>query len=99
MKKYVGIWLDHREAFVVYLLNNQPFTGGNQETIERIESDIERRVRLSGGSRSRKTPYGPQEISVDGKQEDRIKSQLRRYLSGNYKTDKRCRPHSDIWSR
>ena len=79
MKKYVGIWLDHREAFVVYLSNNQPFTAGNQEMIERIESDIERRVRLSGGSRSRKTPYGPQDISVDGKQEDRVKGQLRRY--------------------
>jgi stalled ribosome rescue protein Dom34 len=34
---------------------------------------------LSGGSRSRKTPYGPQEISVDGKQESRIKGQLRKY--------------------
>ena len=79
MKKYVGIWLDHREAFVVYLSNNQPFTAGNQEMIERIESDIERRVRLSGGSRSRKTPYGPQDISVDGKQEDRVKGQLQRY--------------------
>jgi len=79
MKKYVGIWLDHREAFVVYLSNNQPFSAGNQEMIERIESDIERRVRLSGGSRSRKTPYGPQDISVDGKQEDRVKGQLRRY--------------------
>ena len=79
MKKYVGIWLDHREAVVVYLLNNQPLTGGNQEMIERIESDIERRVRLSGGSRSRKTPFGPQDISVDGKQEDRVKLQLRKF--------------------
>ena len=42
MKKYVGIWLDHREAFVVYLLNNQPLIGGNQEMIERIESDIDK---------------------------------------------------------
>ena len=79
MKKYVGIWLDHRGAFVVYLAKNQPFADGNKEMIERIESDIERRVRLSGGSRSRKTPYGPQEISVDSKQEDRIKGQLRKY--------------------
>jgi len=79
MKKYVGIWLDHREAFVVYLLKNQHFADENQEMIERIESDIERRVRLSGGSRTRKTPYGPQEISVDSKQEDRIKGQLRKY--------------------
>jgi hypothetical protein len=79
MKKYVGIWLDHREAFVVSFTKNQPFVDGNQEMIERIESDIERRVRLSGGSRSRKTPYGPQDISVDGKQEDRVKGQLRKY--------------------
>ena len=79
MKKYVGIWLDHREAFVVYLTNNKPFTVGNQEMVERIESDIERRVRLSGGSRSRKTPYGPQDISVNGKQEKRVKLQLRMY--------------------
>jgi hypothetical protein len=80
MKKYVGIWLDHREAFVVSFVQDQPFAGENQEIIERIESDIERRVRLSGGSRSRKTPYGPQEISVDSKQEDRFKLQLREYF-------------------
>jgi len=79
MKKYAGIWLDHREAFVVSLTTGNISGLGNQEMIERIESDIERRVRLSGGSRSRKTPYGPQEISVDGKQEDRIKHQLRKY--------------------
>jgi hypothetical protein len=79
MKKYVGIWLNHREAFVVCLVKTQPFAEENQEMIERIESDMERRVRLSGGSRSRKTPYGPQEISVDGKQEDRLKGQLRIY--------------------
>ena len=79
MKKYVGIWLDHREAFVVYLQDNRPLTIGSEETVERIESDIERRVRLSGGSRSRKTPYGPQDISVDGRQETRIKTQLNLY--------------------
>jgi len=80
MKKYVGIWLDHREAFVVSLVKDQAFVDENQENIEHIESDIEGRVRLSGGSRTRKTPYGPQEISVDGKQEDRFKLQLREYF-------------------
>ena len=79
MKKYVGIWLDHRQAYIVYLLKNQPGSSEDQEMIECIESETERRVRLSGGSRSRKTPYGPQEISVDSKQEDRIKGQLRKY--------------------
>ena len=79
MKKYAGIWLDRREAFVVSISTSTVSGFGDQEMIERIESDIERRVRLSGGSRSKKTPYGPQDISVDGKQEDRIKHQLRRY--------------------
>ena len=79
MKKYVGLWLDHRKAILVFLLKNQNLTAENQEMIEQVESDIERRVRLSGGSRSRKTPYGPQDISVDSKQEDRIKGQLRKY--------------------
>ena len=79
MKKFVGIWIDHREAFVVYIIDNRPFTAGDQEMVERIESEVEGRVRLSGGSRSRKTPYGPQEIAVDGKQESRIKHQLQKY--------------------
>ncbi len=80
MEKYVGIWLDHREACVVSLAKNQPIADVNQEMIERIESNIERRVRLSGGSRTRKTPYGPQDISVDSKQEDRFKLQIREYF-------------------
>jgi hypothetical protein len=79
LKKYVGIWLDHREAFVVSLSKTRPFAEEIQEIMEHIESNMERRVRLSGGSRSKKTPYGPQEISVDSKQEDRIKGQLRKY--------------------
>jgi hypothetical protein len=79
MKKFVGIWLDHRKAVVVSLTKNRLVFDSNQELLEYIESNIERRVRLSGGSRSRKTPYGPQEISVDSKQEDRVKRQLRKY--------------------
>ena len=39
MKKYVGIWLDHREAFVISLEKDQPFADENQEMIERIESN------------------------------------------------------------
>ncbi|MGD2097108.1 MAG: hypothetical protein PVG35_05965 [Desulfobacterales bacterium] len=34
---------------------------------------------MSGGSRTAKTPYGPQQISVDGKQQERIKQQLHQY--------------------
>ena len=80
MKKYVGIWLDHRQAYVVYISRNQPAVGEDDEMIEGIESDVERRVRLSGGARTRKTPYGPQDIAVDGKQQARINHQLGQYF-------------------
>jgi hypothetical protein len=71
-KNYAGLWIDHQNAFIVSITDAG-------ETIKRIDSDIERKVRLSGGSRTAKTPYGPQQVSVDGKQEERIKRQLREY--------------------
>ena len=71
-KNYAGLWLDHRQSVVVSITDEG-------EAVERIQSDIERKVRLSGGSRTGKTPYGPQQVSVDGKQEERIKRQLRQY--------------------
>lgn len=71
-KNYAGLWIDHRRAVVVSITDDG-------ETIERFESDIERKVRLSGGSRTGKTPYGPQQVSVDGRQEERIKRQLRQF--------------------
>jgi len=79
MKKYAGIWLDRRKAIVVSLISDPHSADRVQQLVESVESDIERKVRLSGGSRSRKTPYGPQEIAVDGKMEDRLKRQLKVY--------------------
>lgn len=78
MKKFVGVWLDHRQAYLVYLFRDQAAAEDN-EMIEGLKSNMERRVRLSGGARTRKTPYGPQDIAVDGKQESRIRSQLAKY--------------------
>ena len=49
------------------------------ETITRVVSDVERHVRLSGGSRAAKTPWGPQEVAVDGKIKERRKQQLKKY--------------------
>ena len=71
-KNDTGLWIDRRKAVIVSITDDG-------ETIERVESNIERKVRLSGGSRTGNTPYGPQQIAVDGKQEDRIKHQLREY--------------------
>jgi hypothetical protein len=71
MGKHVGVWIDHDKAFVVSI-------NDGQQTAIRIESDVEGRYRLSGGSRSR-TLYGPQEIASDKKIEERRRHQLRRY--------------------
>lgn len=71
-KNYAGLWIDHFQTVIVSITDNG-------ETIKRIDSDIERKVRLSGGSRTAKTPYGPQQVSVDGKQQERINRQLRQY--------------------
>jgi len=71
MKKSVGIWIDHEKAFLAFLKDEK-------ETITSIKSNVEGRVRLSGGSRSA-TPYGPQDVASERKKEERNKHQLRRY--------------------
>ena len=74
MKKYVGIWIDFEKAFISSIEDGL-------ESISRIDSNVEGRVRLSGGSRSA-THYGPQEIASERKVEERRKHHLRRYYEG-----------------
>jgi stalled ribosome rescue protein Dom34 len=45
MQKQTGIWIDHREAFVVFM-------NAESEATERIESGMEKHVRYAGGSAS-----------------------------------------------
>lgn len=45
MKKQAGLWIDHREAIIVLL------TDGEEE-IKKIKSDMEKRVRFTGGTGS-----------------------------------------------
>ena len=71
-KNDADLWLDRRKAVIVSITDDG-------ETIERVESKVERKVRLSGGSRTGKTPYRPQQVVVDSKQEARIMRQLRNY--------------------
>ena len=71
MKKYTGIWLDQEKAFVISKLNGE-------EDFFKVRSEVDGRVRVSGGSRS-KTPYGPQEAVSENTREERRKHQLRRY--------------------
>jgi hypothetical protein len=71
MKRYVGIWIDFEKAYVVSFEKSK-------EIITRIDSDVEGRVRLSGGSRST-IPYGPQDVASERKVEERRKHHLRGY--------------------
>jgi len=45
MKKAIGLWIDHRETIIVIL------TDEGEET-RRIESDMEKHVRFSGGAQT-----------------------------------------------
>ena len=80
MKKYTGIWVDHKKAVIV--TKKQP-EGLYEEDVElavtQISSDVEKKIRLAGGSRTRNTPYGPQDIAVDSKMETRQKQQLKKF--------------------
>ncbi len=71
MKNKAGLWIDHRKAVIVTV------TGGGEE-IKQINSDIEKRVRSSGGSRS-KTPYGPQDVSAEDIRDRKFLSHLNNY--------------------
>jgi len=88
MKKFTGIWVDHKKAYIVTITRAEHKHEKQEEaeTITRIVSDVEPHVRLSGGSRTRKTPWGPQEITVDSKMADRRRQQLKKYYRELIKT-------------
>jgi hypothetical protein len=54
MKQKAGLWIDHREAVIVMV------TDAGEE-IKRIKSNLEKRVRYSGGSRSDGSQQEPED--------------------------------------
>ena len=72
MKNKTGIWIDHAGAL---LFSRGP---AGEKTMH-IEAEVDRNVRLAGGSRTRNKPWGPQEISSDQQKEARRKSQLKTF--------------------
>ena len=76
MQKIVGIWVDNKKAVIITLTPE-----GETKSIREIPSELERHVRLSGGSRTKKTPWGPQAIASDGKMEERYQQQLKRFFN------------------
>jgi len=80
MKKHIGIWLDHKKAVIVIKKQTEPsWEEAAEVTVTEMLSEVERKVRLSGGSRTRNVPWGPQEVAVDSKIEVRQKQQLRKF--------------------
>ena len=80
MKTYAGIWVDRKKAVVVTIKHPlQSHEKSGDPVLTEIKSNVERKVRLSGGSRTGNTPWGPQEIAVDSKIEARQKLQLDKY--------------------
>lgn len=71
MSVKVGIWIDHRRAVIVRL-------DGEEVAVEALESGLEKRVRLAGGSRSR-TLYGPQDVSSESQRDRRYAKHVNEY--------------------
>ena len=68
MSMQIGLWIDHRCAVIVKLADGK-------ESVEIIESNMEKHVRPTGGSRS-KLPYGPQDVMKENGRERKFKLHL-----------------------
>ena len=64
MKGQAGLWIDHKEAIVVFI--------GDDEEPKRIESGMEKHVRFSGGNR-------PQDGAAEDQRDRQFASHLSRY--------------------
>ena len=72
MSMEVGLWIDHRQAVTVALIDGR-------EQLEVIESNMEKHIRPAGGSCS-KSPYGPQDVMKEDSRERKFRLHLKRYF-------------------
>ena len=72
MKKEVGLWIDRRHAVIVTLRDDE------HEDIQRIESDVEKRVRYSGASHTT-VETAPHDDYAEDKRDRRINDHLTHY--------------------
>ena len=73
MSTKTGIWIDHQKAVIINL-------DDEQERISTLESKAGKRIRLSGGSRT-KNPYGTQEFAPENRRNRKYKQNLKRFYS------------------
>jgi len=71
MKKDIGLWIDHREAIIVILTDDE-------EEIKHITSGNEKHIRYSGSSHS-KTPEGLNEVTSEDQRDRRFWNHLNKY--------------------
>jgi hypothetical protein len=71
MALQIGVWIDHQKAVLAKLED------GSLET-RTVVSELESRVRLAGGSRS-KTPWGPQDVASDTRRDRKYQKHLTEY--------------------
>lgn len=71
MMKKVGIWIDHKKAVVIQIIDGV-------ESRSVIKADVERHAGPSGGWRM-KTPWGPQATVDERQREERYQHQLARF--------------------
>lgn len=72
MKKQVGIWVDTKQAVIVFL-------EGNNHTVKTIHSNIESRERIPGETKWF-TRFGNQFLNFEKRKKNRLANETREYL-------------------
>ena len=80
MEKKVGIWLDSEKAYIISLIDGR-------EKLEKIESNVESRVRYEGEKKSF-SRIGGQLVNPQKKKTKRKKQQLQSYFQNILKKTK-----------
>ncbi len=71
MKRKVGLWIDHREAVIVFL-------AGEEQEKKTIKSNVERHIQRAGSSRSG-GPFESQIVPSDDRQQSEFTEHLNIY--------------------
>jgi hypothetical protein len=73
MKRKVGLWIDHRNAIIVFL-------AGEEEEIQLVRSNVEKQKQRAAGSRSG-GPFESQAVPSDDRQQRAFTGHLKTYYS------------------
>jgi hypothetical protein len=73
MKRKVGLWIDHRNAIIVFL-------AGEEEEIQLVRSNVEKQIQRAAGSRSG-GPFESQAVPSDDRQQRAFTGHLNTYYS------------------